>query len=406
MSHVVTAFLRDRGEILLARRSDAVGTYAGHWAGVSGHVEGDPADARDDARREIREETGIAGAEFVRGGESVFIVDGDREWTVHPFLVDVGGRGVDPDEELADWEWVPPPAMRDRQTVPGLWTAYRRVGPTPETVAGDDTHGSAHVSTRALEALRDGAAEVDDRDAVCGLAEDLLAAQPTMAALENRVNRVMAAAGDPAEVVDGAHAVLGEALDADDAAAGAAAGLLDGPVLTLSRSGTALSAICEADVPVVVAESRPGGEGVAVAAELAAEGHAVTLTTDSAVPHLVADGDVSAAVVGADTVLPDGSVVNKVGTRALGLACRDAGVPLYVVAARDKVSHRADPNYEEAHDTDLIEGDADVAVRTPLFDRTPAACVTAVVTEAGALDQDAIDVVADEHAAMAGWRED
>ncbi|ELK44964.1 translation initiation factor aIF-2B subunit alpha, partial [Haloferax sp. BAB-2207] len=42
MPHVVTVFLRHDGRVLLTRRSDAVGTYQGRWAGVSGYVEGDP----------------------------------------------------------------------------------------------------------------------------------------------------------------------------------------------------------------------------------------------------------------------------------------------------------------------------------------------------------------------------
>ena len=40
-SHVV-CFLRNRGEVLLLRRSDQAGSYAGRWNAVAGHVEGDP----------------------------------------------------------------------------------------------------------------------------------------------------------------------------------------------------------------------------------------------------------------------------------------------------------------------------------------------------------------------------
>ncbi|MFC6726725.1 initiation factor 2B, partial [Halobium palmae] len=47
MAHVVTAFLRHRGDVLLVRRSDEVGTYRGKWGGVSGFVERDPDDDLD-----------------------------------------------------------------------------------------------------------------------------------------------------------------------------------------------------------------------------------------------------------------------------------------------------------------------------------------------------------------------
>ena len=96
--------------------------------------------------------------------------------------------------------------------------------------------------------------------------------------------------------------------------------------------------IREVDPEVVfVAESRPGGEGVAVAESLADE-VPVTLCPDAAVAHLLGRGAVDRVLVGADTVLADGSVVNKVGTRAAALAAARERVPVHAVAARDKVS--------------------------------------------------------------------
>jgi 8-oxo-dGTP pyrophosphatase MutT (NUDIX family) len=56
-THVVTCFLRNRGDVLLLRRSEDVGSYAGQWSGVAGPAEGNPDDA---AREEIREETALA----------------------------------------------------------------------------------------------------------------------------------------------------------------------------------------------------------------------------------------------------------------------------------------------------------------------------------------------------------
>ncbi|MDX1746036.1 MAG: NUDIX domain-containing protein, partial [Halobacteriales archaeon] len=54
--HVVTVFLRNAGDVLLLKRSDAVGTYQSRWGAVSGYAEGDPDAA---ARWEIGEETGL-----------------------------------------------------------------------------------------------------------------------------------------------------------------------------------------------------------------------------------------------------------------------------------------------------------------------------------------------------------
>jgi translation initiation factor 2B subunit (eIF-2B alpha/beta/delta family) len=403
-AHVVTCFLRDpaTGRVLLTRRSDAVGTYAGRWAGVSGYVEGEPADALADARREIREETGLD-ATLVRAGDPLDVVDGDREWTVHPFLFDSSGDPT-PNEELAATEWTHATAMLARETVPGLWAAYRRVGPTAATVAADHDHGSSWLSLRALEALRDDAGDVartgDGFEDVADAARTLRDARPSMAVVANRVNRVLATADRTvAAVRDRAAAVLDDAAAADAAAAEAAADRLDGAdrVATTSRSETVLDALSRLDCSVLVGESRPAREGVAVA-EALADGRPVTLTTDAALPGQSFD----AVVVGADAVLPDGSAVNKVGTYPLSLAAARAGVPCLVVTARDKVRTDEAVHAEPGPEAAVYDGDAPVSVSNPTFERVPADLVT-VVTEAGELDAAAVAAVAADHREHARW---
>ncbi|MFB6079890.1 MAG: NUDIX domain-containing protein [Haloferacaceae archaeon] len=406
-AHVVTCFLDHDGRVLVTRRSDAVGTYRGRWAGVSGYVEGDPADALADARREIDEETGLD-ATLVRAGDPLRIEDGDRGWTVHPFLFEAGDRDVRPNEELADWEWIHAPAMCDRETVPGLWAAYRRVSPTVETVRADREHGSTWLSLRALEALRDGATVADDWEAVAETARGLRDARPAMAVVANRVNRAMAGTERTAAAVRrAAAATLDDAASADREAATRAADLLDGPAATLSRSGTALAALRTAGVPVVVGESRPGREGVATAEALAEGGTDVTLVPDAALPGAFADGtavpDAESALIGADAVLPDGAVVNKTGSRPLALAAAAADRPVRVVTARDKVRPDDVVPGETGDPSTLYDGDAPIRTALPLFERVPAPLVDAVVTEAGVLDADEIRSVAADHREAAGW---
>jgi translation initiation factor 2B subunit (eIF-2B alpha/beta/delta family) len=404
MPHVVTCFLRHRTAILLGRRSDAVGTYVGRWAGVSGYVEGDPADAERDARREIREETGRTDATLVRAGDPVEVVDGDRSWTVHPFLFEVPDREITPNEEIAAHEWVSPPAILERPTVPSLWDAYDAVAPTVETVAGDETHGSAWISVRALEALRDRAAVADAVDAIVPVARALRDARPSMAAVANRIDRVLATAErTPDAIRTRASEAAEAALDADAEAAARAAERCGDAVATLSRSGTVLAALREAGASVLIGESRPAREGTDVAATLASEGLDVTLTTDAALASELGDRDVDAVLVGADAVLADGSVVNKVGTRGLALAAAREDVPVYVVAAADKVRPDETVHGESGDAADLYDGDAPVTVSNPIFDRTPADLVSGVITERGILDADGVRDVAAEHRTNAEW---
>lgn len=328
---VVTAFLRSCGEVLLMRRSNAVGTYSGQWGGVSGFAEGDP---DEQVRVEIREETGLEVGEevsFVRSGEPVRFEDPDvgRTWAVHPYLFDCAEREIELSDEHDSFEWVSPTAMLNldldieredavdgRKTVPELWTAYERVAPTVTSIAADEEHGAAVLSIRALAVLRDRAGlliaergrtassssprnDVNEKrmgsdtstrafdtdpegewNELADLARQLLDARPSMAVLRNRVNRTMTEARDTSDVgsaTAGAPAVLestlsniDRAFEADAAAAANASERIDGTVMTLSRSGTVLDALREGTPSrVFVAESRPDREGIDVAEELA-----------------------------------------------------------------------------------------------------------------------------------------
>jgi len=395
VTSVVTAFVRRRTAVLLRRRG---GT--GRWDAVSTRI--DDADAVAAARRAVREATGRADATLVRAGDPLTV--GDR--TVHPFAFAVDARSVTADGDAAT-EWVSPPEIRERPTVPGLWNAYAAVAPTVETVAEDTTHGSAWLSVRALEALRDRAAVADEYTTVAAVARDLRTARPSMAAVATRIDRVMAAAERTPDAVRGrAAAAAREALDAGEAAAANAADRCGDAVVTLSRSGTVRTALDRAQPAVLLPESRPGGEGVAVAAELADTGLDVTLTTDAALPAELAARDVDAALVGADAVLADGSVVNKVGTRGLALAAAREDVPLWVVAAAAKIRPDERLHTETSDPTDLYDGDAPVTVATPVFDRTPADLVAGVVTERGVLDGDGVRSVAAAHREHAAWVDD
>ena len=436
MAHVVTCFLRHAESVLLVRRADDAPTYPGRWAGVSGYVEGDTDLTEPDARREIDEETGLTDDDLrlVRAGDPLAVHDsagGPDDWVVHPFLFEAATREVTTNDEIAECEWVQPTAILDRETVPGLWDAYRRVGPTVADVAADETHGSARLSVRALAVLRDTAGDAervdDDWVHVAETARALRSSHPGMAPLRTRIDRVLAESDrTPPAVRRRAETAVSEALSADDGAAAVAAERLAAvasdaadaerpTVLTCSRSGTVAAALRRTDPrpDVVVAESRPGGEGVGVAESLAREPHepetTVTLLPDSAVAQVLADPDavdaprVDAVLVGSDAVLPDGSVVNKVGTRGVALAAAAADVPVFVVTARDKISGSEEFVPAAVEAGAVYDGDAPLDVVAPLFDRTPADLVTAVLTEDGSLSPEAVRSVAADHAELTAW---
>ena len=320
--------------------------------------------------------------------------------------------------------WRCPTTLLDDDAAPGAWDPYERVAPTVRSIAADDEHGAAYLSIRALEVLRDRAALLTaegerDPDELHDLGRRLLRARPSMAVLRNRVNRAVSDAGDadegngtddptPDAIQRAATAGIDRAIDADAEAAATAAELIEGDaVLTLSRSGTVLDALGSATLSgVFVAESRPAREGIDVAERLAAEHDApVTVHTDAATAHVVATEDVDAVLVGADTILPDGRVINKTGTRVAALAAAREEAPVYVVAASDKISHESAVNLESGDTGAVYNGDAGLDVLNPTFDVTPGELVAGVITERGVLDAAEIEAIAEEHAAAAAWQD-
>ena len=129
---VVTCFLQrfDDGEprLLLVRRSQRVGSYQGHWAGVSGFIEKDTT-PDEQAYTEIREETGLQREQVRMLRRGVVIEHEDaaigRHWYIHPFLFEVPA----PDAIRLDWEatemrWIRPSDLENYETVPQLAEAY------------------------------------------------------------------------------------------------------------------------------------------------------------------------------------------------------------------------------------------------------------------------------------------
>lgn len=114
-------------------------------------------------------------------------------------------------------------------------------------------------------------------------------------------------------------------------------------VITLSRSGTVLAVLTlwhqkNKRLKVVVCESRPMFEGGLMAKELAANGIKVELITDAMMGIFI--DRVDAAIIGADTVLKNGNVVNKVGSQSLALLCKDYKKPFYIITSKSKFSKK------------------------------------------------------------------
>jgi translation initiation factor 2B subunit (eIF-2B alpha/beta/delta family) len=212
-------------------------------------------------------------------------------------------------------------------------------------------------------------------------------------------------ATDPADIATAAQTGIECSLRADEDTAMTLVDEVDGVrVATLSRSGTVLRALDAASpAAVLVAESRPGREGVHVAESLAAD-TAVTLTTDAAFPTHLSEWGADCLVVGADTIGPGGCVRNKVGTCPAATVATRYGIPVLVAAATDKVSPEM-TGESDSWPTPLYDGSAPLSTANPVFDVTPPACLDAIVTERGRLTTDEVAAIAAEHERRRGWDE-
>ncbi|KAL3763795.1 hypothetical protein ACHAWU_001915 [Discostella pseudostelligera] len=79
---------------------------------------------------------------------------------------------------------------------------------------------------------------------------------------------------------------------------------------------------------VIVLEGRPDAGGIKAAKSYVKAGIPTTVVLDSAMGYIMERVDM--VLVGAEGVVENGGIVNKVGTYALGVLAKELGVPLYV----------------------------------------------------------------------------
>jgi translation initiation factor 2B subunit (eIF-2B alpha/beta/delta family) len=406
-------FLRHDGECYCCRLPADDPVAPGAWSVISV-----PAEAGDDlvelARDHVADVTGREPEtlDYVRTGDPRRPDEtGGQNREFVPILFDVESRHSPRAPAAPDTAWLPPTAWLRDETLPGLWSAYQSVAPSVRSIAADDEHGAASLSVRALEVLRDRAAVVtmegdtdgtvdqhaEAVDELRALAARLCVTRPSMAVVRNRLARALAGQPTPAAVEDAAIDGIDRAVAADAEAAFRATGLVDdADVCTLSWSGTVSEVLATGTADsVVVAESRPGCEGIDLAERLATA-LPVSICTDAAVAHVLASEEIDLVLVGADTLLPDGRVVNKTGTRAVAIAAAHEDCPVYVVTASDKVTTRESVTLEHGSTTALYDGDADLDVHNPLFDVTPPTLIDGIVTERGTHEPAEIEAIAAE----------
>jgi methylthioribose-1-phosphate isomerase len=288
------------------------------------------------------------------------------------------------------------------------------------SVRGAPAIGVAAAYGVVVEAERLAAESSGDelRERVRTAAEMLRGTRPTAVNLMWAIDRMQATmralsgAGDgelTAALLEEARAIEAEDRRANEAMARHGAELIaDGAsvlthcnagALATGAIGTALGAIMEAhrqgkSIHVWVDETRPLLQGARLTTwELREAGVPHTLITDNMAGHFMARGRIDLAMVGADRIAANGDAANKIGTYSVAVLARHHGLPFYFVAPTSTVDlatpagDAIDIEERDQHEVVAFRGvrtapDGTHAVN-PAFDVTPAALVTAIVTESG-----------------------
>jgi ribose 1,5-bisphosphate isomerase len=272
-------------------------------------------------------------------------------------------------------------------------------------VRNDREHGSRWLVHETISILRDIAIQpgvpADERlQQLRQAGSELAHARPAMAALAGAVGRILSASNDVEGMAQEAERLLKEYDSAIEHITRYARPLLNGTLMTDSISGTVLDVLV-AYLPqierIVALEGRPRYEGRDMAKALSEHGAAVTLITDAQADIFLPQ--CRAVVVGADSVLANGDVLNKAGTALLAWAAQGHSVPFYVLCETLKISPHSWSGdlsqLEEKEASEVLDQPIPgVTVRNFYFDRTPARLVTMVITEQGMLSKEKIGEIA------------
>lgn len=148
---------------------------------------------------------------------------------------------------------------------------------------------------------------------------------------------------------------------------------------------------------VYVDETRPLLQGARLTAwECSRQGIPYVVQSDGAAASTILRGLADFAVIGADRIARNADTANKIGSVGVALACAAAGIPFVVAAPSSTVdlatASGADIEIELRSGDEVIRWSevvttpSDARGFNPAFDVTPAAYISAVVTELGVVE--------------------
>jgi methylthioribose-1-phosphate isomerase len=171
--------------------------------------------------------------------------------------------------------------------------------------------------------------------------------------------------------------------------------------------GTALGVIKAAwesgkRIHVFAGETRPLLQGARLTAwELIKYGIPFTIITDTMTGYFLSKGKIDCVIVGADRIVANGDVANKIGTYNLAVLAMENGVPFYVAAPTSTIDLSISSGEmipieerrpeEVTHIKGIPIAPRGANVANPAFDVTPHRYISAIITECGVLREPYIE---------------
>ncbi len=155
--------------------------------------------------------------------------------------------------------------------------------------------------------------------------------------------------------------------------------------ITISNSKTffevmKLTAVDKASIHIIISESRPMLEGKILAESLASDKINTSLITEAQIFNAVQKCD--CGVVGADKILKNGNVVNKVGSNLLALACKEFNKPFFVIADKTKFSRDNSFNTKEMPGEEISSvKNKKIKIDNYYFEEIPKKYITKIITD-------------------------
>ena len=146
------------------------------------------------------------------------------------------------------------------------------------------------------------------------------------------------------------------------------------------------------DIKVIATQTAPLYQGARLTVwELMRDRIPVTLITDSMAAYAMKNAGVTKVILGADRILMNGDVANKIGTYGLAVLAKRHDIPFLVAAPISTIDKKGSSIDIEQRNPDevrkvlgkLMITAPEVPVMNPAFDVTPSELVSGIITECG-----------------------